>query len=113
LGGIGQRVEIFLLKAAGTPTITPLPVNSLARLIFVPGEFSVSTSMSGRESPTLTILKAEVWKAETGDWNWDWAADFGRFKTLDRIDTLGLAVVKSRVWRPVLIVLCRFWRWID
>jgi hypothetical protein len=45
------------LKAAGTPMITPLPVNSLERLTLFPGEPS-TRSMFGRESPVLTMARA-------------------------------------------------------
>ena len=51
-----------LLKAAGTPTIKPLPVSSFDRLTLFPGEFSTRTSRSGMLSPAFTATREVVWK---------------------------------------------------
>jgi hypothetical protein len=52
-----QGAAGLLLKAAGTPTMRPEP-SSLERLTLFPGLPSTS-SMSGTESPTLTMTAAE------------------------------------------------------
>lgn len=51
------------LKAAGTPTMTPLPLISLARLILLPGESSTRTSRLGMASPFCTKAGAVLWKS--------------------------------------------------
>lgn len=43
------------------PMMTPFPFSSLARLILLPGEFSMS-STSGILSPTLTKAREVEWK---------------------------------------------------
>ena len=49
------------LKAAGTPTIKPFPVNCFERLTLLPGEPSTS-STSGSRSPVLTMMLGVDWK---------------------------------------------------
>lgn len=61
-GGVSCRCH--LLNAAGTPTMTPLPESSLARLTLLPGEFS-TRSMLGMESPFRTKAGAVLWKGAT------------------------------------------------
>ena len=52
-----------LLKAAGTPMMTPLPcLSSFDRFTLLPGESSTS-SRSGIRSPTLTIAGLVGWRA--------------------------------------------------
>ena len=46
----------YVLKAAGTPMINPLPFNSCDKSTLLPGVLSKS-SREGIESPALTILK--------------------------------------------------------
>jgi hypothetical protein len=46
-----------VLKAAGTPMMTPLPWSSLAMLTLLPGEVS-TRSMFGMASPTWTLARA-------------------------------------------------------
>lgn len=53
--GIFSIVRDHLLNAAGTPMITPLPANSLAKLTFVPGEPSCNSTF-GTRSPTRTYM---------------------------------------------------------
>lgn len=49
---------VYLLKAAGTPIMRPLPeASSLCRLTLSPGEPSTRSTF-GMESPTLTMLAA-------------------------------------------------------
>ena len=47
------RVKASILNAAGTPRMTPLPVSSVARLTWFPGEASTKSTL-GMESPGLT-----------------------------------------------------------
>lgn len=61
LHGMGDN-QSDVLKAAGVPMITPLPLISLARLTLFPGEFSTRTSRSGMESPFWTKAGAVLWK---------------------------------------------------
>lgn len=61
LHGMGDN-RSDVLKAAGVPMITPLPLISLARLTLFPGEFSTRTSRSGMESPFWTKAGAVLWK---------------------------------------------------
>lgn len=59
------ELEVDVLKAAGTPTMTPLPVNSLAMLTLLPGESSTRSTL-GMASPTLTKAGRVAWKR--ADW---------------------------------------------
>lgn len=53
--------DLYVLNAAGTPTMRPLPRRAFERLTLLPGEPSMS-STSGMGSPTSTASLAEEWK---------------------------------------------------
>jgi hypothetical protein len=55
-----KRKRAILLKAAGTPMMRPLPLRTLLMETLLPGESSIN-SMSGIESPTLTMMGDDAW----------------------------------------------------
>ena len=54
-------IDVYLLKAAGTPMIRPLPLSSLAKFTLLPGVPS-TRSTDGMESPTFTMVAVVAWK---------------------------------------------------
>lgn len=61
-----EQWEFHLLNAPGVPIIKPFPCSSFAKFTLLPGEFSVSTSRSGKASPTLTKEGRVVWNSAAG-----------------------------------------------
>jgi len=58
---VGER-EGYVLNAAGTPMIKPLPLeSSLERSTLFPGELSCSSTL-GIGSPALTMFAIDMWK---------------------------------------------------
>jgi hypothetical protein len=54
----------YILKAAGTPTITPFPLlNSFARSTLFPGLPSINPLTLGMASPALTSGRGVAWKS--------------------------------------------------